>query len=164
MPVKDMNSYMKEWQQTCKDAWGEFDLEYYQLLFCNDNLKNIIYSKYKSIKECARALGYSEYGLSNRFTQCEPPNMKGLRRLCKGLNVSFEYAIFGGHEEPYTVENITYNNLRKIYKEKYSGHKLHILSSLLYQTKTGHTKSIPLKYLIRIAREQNVTIDWLVGG
>ena len=164
MPVKDMNSYVKEWQQTCKDAWGEFDLEYYQLLFCNDNLRKLAIDKFGSIAACSRAIGLSEDGLYTRFSQSVPPNMKGLRRLCKGLNVSFEYAVFGGREEPYTVENITYNNLRKIYKEKYSGHKLHTLSSLLYQTKIGLTKSIPLKYLIRIAREQNVTIDWLVGG
>lgn len=155
---------MKEYYQTSKDAWGDFETEYYQQLFCNDNLRQLAIDKYGSIAACSRAIGLLEDSLYTRFSRCEPPNMKGLRRLCKGLNVSFEYAVFGGRETPYTVENITYNNLRKIYNERYKGKKNVILSSLLSAVRRGHTKSIPLKYLIRIAREQNVTIDWLVGG
>ena len=158
-------SYSKGKYKDYAQSWGDFEREYYQLLNAVDNLKEIICRKYQNFSKAERELGYHRAELRLRFDyHLIPPNLKGLKRLCKLLDISFHYAIFGGREEPYSVTDFTFKNFKKIYDEKYEGRKNPIVSELLRQVNKGRITAIPLKYLIRVAREQHVTIDWLIGG
>lgn len=75
------------------------------------------------------------------------------------------YVVFGKDREEYTgPKEITYKNFIDMYNTAYKGRKCSSISSLLSMyNKTGHLQ-VPLKYLIKVAREQKVTIDWLIGG
>lgn len=160
-----MNEYFKEYYKSNKEKWGDFEAEYYQLLNTIDNLKSIILRKYTDFSKAERALKYNRGELRRRFDYLFiTPNLKGLKRLCKGLNISYHYAIFGGEEEPYKDFEITFNNFKRLYREKYTERRNPIIASLLVCIKNKKTSSIPLKYLIRMSKEHRVTIDWLLGG
>lgn len=155
----------KEYYKKYIDNWGSFDTEYYIILNCIDRINNILIDRYGSAYKASTVLGYAVGELNRRLNlECEPPNIRGLKRLLPKLDISYQYAILGEGERKYTVTGITFNNLKKIYTERYVGRKNPVLSSILCKIKNGETCSVPLKFLIRIAREQRVTIDWLLGG
>lgn len=161
----DMKEYMSKYRKSIINNWGDFDREYYILLNGIDNIREILYSRYGSLYNAEKCLGYYKHQLSLTYNSYRNPlNLKGLKRICKALDISFQYAIFGGTEESYKVDKITFKNLHRIYSDKYDGKKNPNITSGITQASKGKTTSVALKYIIRIAREQGVTIDWLLGG
>lgn len=168
--VKDMNEYVRRRYHNlkCKDEWNgrSFDEEYYIILNVCDRLGHLLRERYKTYAAAERALGYCDGELYNRFDfMCTPPNLRGLKRLCKLLDISLQWTIFGGDDKGhYGNKQYTYGNLKRLYKSAYVGRKNPLIAALISHVTNNRLKCIPLKYLIRIAREQRVTIDWLVEG
>lgn len=160
----DMAKYMKEYYSTAKDSWGDFEDEYYILLNCLDRLQKECYDKYGSVYKAEKALGYCHGELMWRFNSGITPNLKGLKRLCKGLDISFQWAILGEGSKKYVCKDINFENLKKVYDTGYYNNKNMKVGAAICMARHGKTASVPLKYLIRIARQQRVTIDYLLGA
>lgn len=161
----NMKEYMKAWYADTKDSWGDFEREYYDSINMVDNIRKILYKRYGSIYRAEKELGYIKGTLNRTYNMyMNPINLKGLKRICKALNISFQYAVFGGREESLSLQKITFKNLYQLYKNAYWGNKNPKVGSVICGAAKGRYTSVPLKYLIRIAREQRVTIDWLLGG
>lgn len=153
----------KDYVQLRNEKWGD---EYYTILDTIDRLIEIIRDKYGSL--CKASVHYGKsyaYFTYTLYTACKAPRTKTLKELCEFLNVSMDYVVFGTNKEEYTgPKEITYKNFIDMYNTVYKGRKCSSVSSLLSMyNKTGHLQ-VPLKYLIKVAREQKVTIDWLIGG
>lgn len=162
--VLDRNKYTKERYRDLTN-YLDFETEYYIILNCIDRLKSILIDRYGNLNRASIVLGYTARDLYRRFEYlCILPNLKGLAKLCKRLDISFQYAILGGDEEYYKVSKITFGNLRKLYSSAYVDRKNPLITAAICNAYFGRTKSVPIKYLIRIAREQRVTIDWLLEG
>lgn len=156
---------MKERYSIKKDSWGNFSAEYYQLLNTNDRLIEIILSRYKSIFEAEKALGYKRGTLYSRFYErCCTANLKGLNRLLKALNVSFQYAVFGTGDPEYKIKDLTFKNLYDTYMSAYVNRKNPKVTAAICNAYHKKARAVPLKYLIRIARKQRKSIDYLLEG
>lgn len=152
----------------CKNEWNgrSFEEEYYILLNVCDRLSQFLRDKYGTFRAAERALGYTRGELYNRFEyKCITPNLRGLKKLCKKLDISLQWAIFGGDDKgTYGDKQYTYGNLKRLYESAYYGRKNPLITFLISHCRQGRLSCMPLKYLIRIAREQRVTVDWLVEG
>lgn len=145
--------------------WQDFDSEYYTMLDAIDRLKESLEEKYGSLYKAGPALGYHKSDLVKRFTTCcVPPTIKSLVRICKGADLGLDYIVTGTGTRHCTIGEVTFNNLKKIWQEKYYGRRSPVLSTAICALNKGKLSSLPMKYLIRIAREQHVTIEWLIGG
>lgn len=168
--VKDMNEYVKRRYHSlnCKNEWNgrSFEEEYYILLNTCDRLSQLLKERYGSFYAAEKALGYNRHELYNRFEAlCVTPNLRGLKRLCKLLDISLQWTIFGGDDKgTYGDKQYTYGNLKRLYNLAYYERKNPLITRLIHHCSAGRLSCMPLKYLIRIAREQRVTIDWLVEG
>lgn len=163
--TRTMTEYKKCRYQSAKDNWGDFESEYYILLNAVDRIRDTLIARYGYFAEAERRLGYGRTELTKRYSWgCIIPNIRGLDRLLRALNLSYQYIIFGGEETPYSINRMTLKNFEKVYNEGYEGRKNPRISAMLTKTKAGKCRSVALKYLIRVAREQRRTIDWLLGG
>lgn len=153
----------KEYVIEHNSAWKD---EYYTLLSAVDRLLHILYSRYRSLSKASKDFGKCEsYFDKTLAAYSTPPRTKTLYNICKHLNVSMNYVVFGGSEETFKdCIELTYNNFIRLYNTAYKGHKHSSINALLCMWDRLPYKSIPLKYLIKVAREQKVTIDWLIGG
>lgn len=145
------------------ECWKD---EYYTLLDTVDRLIELLKEKYESLPKASVAFGKTSSYFSARLqSNCAAPRTKTIKDICQLLNVNINYVVFGtdrgGYEGP--VE-ITYKNFIDTYNNVYKGRKCSSISTILSNWDTRKYKQIPLKYLIKIAREQKVTIDWLIGG
>lgn len=163
--MRKPKEYYRQWYQSVKDNWGSFEAEYYILLNAVDRIREVLINRYGHIAEAERRLGYNRSELNRRFSSiCITPNVRGLDRLLKALNLSYQYILFGGTETPYSLDKMTLKNFEKTYNECYQERKNPRITAMLTKTKAGKCRSVALKYLIRVAREQRKTVDWLLGG
>ena len=163
--MRKSKEYYRQWYRSVKDNWGDFESEYYTLLDAIERIRGTLITRYGRIAEAERQLGYARSELNRRFSSCcIIPNVKGLDRLLKSLDLSYQYIIFGGVETPYSLDKMTLNNFERVYNEAYAEHKNPRVTSMLTKVKAGKCRSVALKYLIRVARERRKTIDWLLGG
>lgn len=155
--------YRKDYIQACNDRWKD---EYYTLIDVVDRCIDLLTDKYGTLYRASLAFGKSR-AYFNKTLSCTytPPRTVTLTNICKFLNVSIDYVVFGTNKEEYKGPvNITYKNFIDIYNTAYKGCKCPRLNACLCMWKKIPYKQIPLKYLIKVAREQKVTIDWLIGG
>lgn len=151
--------------QTCNRKWGDFEDEYYIMLNAVDRLKGLLEDKYGSLYKASQAIGYHPAYLTKQLsTLCACPRVLTINRLCKHLDISLNFAILGHGSAQYTECTCTFNNFVHLYKSRYFGKHHRSLDVATSRMRKGEIKNIPLKYLIRIATEQKVTIDWLIGG
>lgn len=145
------------------DRWGD---EYYTLLDVVDRLIDLLTERYTSLYKASKAFGkHYTYFTKNLYTTCTPPRTKTIIDICKFLNVNMNYVVFGIDKGEYTgPSEVSYKNFMTVYNSVYKGLKCPVLNTLMCQWHKIKYKHIPLKYLIKVAREQKVTIDWLIGG
>jgi len=152
----------KDYVKQRNEFWGD---EYYTLLDVTDRLVEEMKSKYRFISRASKAFGKCDKYFGNLLCLYCPPRTKTLIAICKMLDVSLQYAVFGGNKESFKdIKETTYKNFVDVYNTAYKGRKCSSVSALISSWKAGKSKYIPLKYLIKVAREQKVTIDWLIGG
>lgn len=145
--------------------WRDFDSEYYTMLNAIDRLKEALEGKYGSLYKASKALGFCQSDLTKRLaTNCIPPTLKSLVRICKGADLDIDNIVLGTDKKNCTIGKVTFNNLKKIWQERYYGRRSPVLASAFCSINKGKLSSVPMKYLIRIAREQHVSIGWLIGG
>lgn len=155
----------KEKYRACNQRWGDFDSEYYIMLNAVDRLKELLEEHYGSLYKASQELGYHKTYLSKQLsTLCACPRVMTIKKLCQAVNCSINYAVLGYGNRTYQDCTGTFNNLLQLYKENYKYKRHKSLNVAVTNLKHNRINNIPLKYLIRIAREQNVTIDWLIGG
>lgn len=148
-----------------KKVWGDFDREYYILLNCVDRLINLLKDKYGTLSKASIAMGYkSKVELQHRLKyKCIVPNFKGLKRICKALNISFDYAIFGeGLKEYKHSDTLSFNNFIETYNNYYWLNKHPLITQSIYDLSINKRQYLPLKYIIKVARDTHKSIDELV--
>lgn len=153
----------KDYVQMRNEKWKD---EYYTLLDTVDRLIELLKEKYESLPKASIAFGKSSTYFSARLqSSCAAPRTKTIKDICQLLNVNINYVVFGtdrgGYDGP---SKITYKNFIDTYHNVYKGRKCSSISTILSSWDTRKHRQIPLKYLIKVAREQKVTIDWLIGG
>lgn len=129
----------------------------YQTLIIIDRLRDICIRRYGCLNKAAEAfkdMNLNKYLNSNAYSL----GFNLLRRLCEFLNISYQYAVFGGKEEPLSVTEYTYKNFYNEYKRIYKDNVGHAV----YQSYWKHR--MPLKHLINLAQRTGKTIDYLIGG
>lgn len=150
---------------TCNLKWGDFDSEYYTMLNAVDRLIELLEDKYGSLYRASISMGFHKAYLTKQLsTLCACPRVLTINKICKHLDTSLNYVILGQGERQYTECSGSFNNFVQLYKGSYFGKHHRSLDVAVCSMLKGKTKNLPLKYLIRIAREQHVTIDWLIGG
>ena len=155
----------KDKYYAANSKWGDFEREYYTMLNAVDRLIELLEDKYGSLFSASKSLGFhSTYLTKQLSTLCACPRVTTLAKICKGLDISLNYAILGNGERQYTESTGSFNNFLSLYKDRYKGKHHRSLDVSIYRINQGTIKNLPLKYLIRVAREQHVTIDWLIGG
>lgn len=140
--------------------------EYYTLLDAVDRLIELLKERYGSLCKASLAFGKSVTYFSSRLQSCcAPPLTKNIASVCRLLNVNIDYVVFGTNRGEYKgPAELTYKNFINTYHTAYKGRKCDSVSVILSRWDKRKEKHIPLKYLIKVAREQKVTIDWLIGG
>ena len=131
--------------------------EHFQIYNIIDRLRDICIRKYGYIGKASKAFGsrnLNKYLSSNAYSL----GFNLLKRLCKFLDISFQYAVFGVGDKKYVEQTITYNNFYKEYKKIYKGNT----NRSVYRNYWRGSAS--LKYLIDVARKSGKTIDYLIGG
>lgn len=153
----------KDYVQMRNEKWKD---EYYTLLDTVDRLIELLKEKYDSLSKASVAFGKtSTYFSASLQSNCVAPRTKTIKDICQLLNVNINYAVFGTDRRGYDGPiEITYKNFIETYHNVYKGRKCSSISTILSSWDTRKHKHIPLKYLIKVAREQKVTIDWLIGG
>lgn len=154
----------KDKYETINRKWGDFDSEYYIILNAVDRLKELLEDKYGSLYKASIALGFHRTYLSSLLSsRCMFPRVVALYKICKELDISLNYAILGEGDRTFRESEISFSNFLRMYNSTYRGRKHMSLNVSVCRYLQGLQQNLPLKYLIRIAREQHVTIDWLIG-
>lgn len=155
----------KDKYYTINSKWGDFESEYYTMLSAVDRMIELLEDKYGSLFKASKSLGFHPTYLTKQLSIfCACPRVMTIDKICKGLDISLNYAILGYGERQYTENTGSFKNFLSLYKDRYKGKHHMSLNVSICLINKGVIKSIPLKYLIRVAREQHVTIDWLIGG
>ena len=150
---------------TCNLKWGDFESEYYIMLNAVYRLKELLENRYGNLCKASKMLGFHKTYLTKQLSSlCACPRAMTVDKICKHLDTSINYVILGFGEQQYTDCSGTFNNFIRLYREKYSGKHHRSLDVAVYALIKGAKKNLPMKFLIRVAREQHVTIDWLIGG
>lgn len=141
----------------------EYDEEYYDILNTIDRLRDECIKIYGSIFKASKIYGsrnLNKYLNTNAYSL----GLKNLQKICKFLNISLQYAVFGGKREDYKDSINTYNNYYRIYKDIYKGRVDHSVYCCYWLAKNGKRSTIPLKYLIKLAKKSKKTVDFLIRG
>lgn len=155
----------KDKYYTANSRWGDFESEYYTMLNAVDRMIELLEDKYGSLFSASKALGFHPTYLTKQLSICcACPRAMTIAKICKGLDISLNYAILGYGERQYTDSTGSFKNFVSLYKDRYKGKHHRSLDMSICRINKGIIKNLPLKFLIRIAREQRVTIDWLIGG
>lgn len=155
----------KDKYYTANGKWGDFESEYYIMLNAVDRLKELLENRYGNLCKASKMLGFHKTYLTKQLSSlCACPRAMTVDKICKHLDTSINYVILGFGEQQYTDCSGTFNNFIRLYREKYSGKHHRSLDVAVCALIKGAIKNLPMKFLIRVAREQHVTIDWLIGG
>lgn len=145
--------------------WGDFDCIYYDILNAIDRLKELLEDKYGSLYKASITMGLHKTYLPKILGDCYMfPRIPLLYRICKELGVSMHYVVMGYGDRTFTDSTLSFNNFLNTYDTLYKGEKHMSLNTSVCRFKQGLQKTLPLKYLIKVARRHRVTIDWLTGG
>lgn len=142
---------------------SDYTEEYYDILNVIDRLREECIRQYGNLFRASKVFGsrnLNKYLNTNAYSL----GFKLLTKLCKFLNISYQYALIGGERENFKEQTITLNNFYRIYKDIYQGEVDHQVYSCYWLVKTGKVKTIPLKYLIKLSKKSKKTIDFLIGG
>lgn len=141
--------------------YEEYDQEYYDILNVIDRLRDEVIRRYGSIHRASKEYGYSLNRLL--YSGAYRLGFSAITNICKFLNVSYQWTIFGGDDKgSYIEQEHTFNNFYKVYKEVYKGNTDHRVY-VCYHFASKH-KGFPMKYLIKLAKKSKKTIDFLIGG
>lgn len=146
-----------------KHNYEDYEEEHYQIYNIIDRLRDECIEQYGSLWKASKVFGTVHLNkfLSRTATHI---GMKMLLRVCKFLNVSLQYACFGGRKDKYVDQNVTLNNFYREYKEYYKGRCDHNVYVIWWSFKTGRRSAMSLKYLLKLAKRTGKTIDYLIGG
>lgn len=137
--------------------YKDYEEEYFQIYNIIDRLREECERQYGSLYKASKI--YGSHHLNKYLnTGATHLGIKMLVKLCKFLNISLQYAVFGGVNNNYNEQEITFNNFYREYKECYKGNVDHLVYHAYWK------KTMPLKYLIRVAKRSRKTIDFLIGG
>lgn len=142
---------------------ADYSEEYYDVLNIIDRLREECVNQYGTLYKAAKAFGsrhLNKYLNANAYSL----GLKNLMKICKFLNISLEYALNGGVKENYQEQIPTFNNFYRIYKDIYKGEVDHQVYIDCWLVRKGRRTTIPLKYLIKIAKRSKKTLDFLIGG
>ena len=140
-----------------------YDEEYYDVLNAIDRLRDECVRKYGSLGQAAKA--YGDINLNKYLNTCAYSlGFKLLTKLCKFLNISYQFALLGGVKDNFVEQPITLKNFYKIYKEVYEGEVDRHVYHSCWRYWNNKTSAFPLKYLIKLAKKSNKTIDFLLKG
>lgn len=141
----------------------DFEEEHFQTYNIIDRLREECQRQYGSLYKAAKAYGSPHL---NRYlnTGATHLGLVLLLKICKFLDVSLQWAVFGGKKDSFIDQNITLNNFYKEYKEANKGNCDHNVYVCWWNFKHGRRASITLKYLIKTAKKSRKTIDYLIGG
>lgn len=159
-----MKKTQNEYYYLSKDSWQDWDREHFIILNALDRCNRLVLERYSSYRQFGLQNGDSLNHMYHTMNYIFNTNLKGLTKICKALDVSYQWALFGTGEMKFKVHQRTFKNLKKTWDEFYEGRKSFLISSAICQAVRGKTKAVPLKYLIRVARECNKDVDWLLGG
>lgn len=140
----------------------DFEEEHFQIYNIIDRLREECREQYGSLYKASKFFGQSlnKY-LSNSACHL---GFGLLIRLCRFLNISIQYATFGGVKENFVEQKITLNNFYKTYKEVNAGNVDHNVYVLWWNFKNGKRNAVSLKYIINTAKKSRKTVDFLLGG
>lgn len=136
--------------------------EHYQIYNIIDRLREEAQRQYGSLYKASKVYGYA----LNRYLSYDSVHLGFvlLVRICKFLNVSVNWAVFGGEKEPYIDQEITLNNFYETYKAVNKNNCDHNVYVCWWFFQNKKRTSMPLRYLIRTAKQSRKTIDYLIGG
>lgn len=135
----------------------DFEEEHFQIYNIIDRLRDECIRKYGCIGKASKAYGsrnLNKYLSSNAYSL----GFKLLVKICKFLDISVQFAVFGGEKQNYKEQTITFNNFYREYKECYKGNVNHSVYASYWKGR------IPIKYLIKVSKKSKKTIDFLIGG
>lgn len=141
----------------------QYDEEYYDILNAIDRLREECRVQYGSLYKASKAYG-SHHLNKHLGTTAYSLGFKTLTKLCKFLNISYQYALLGGVKENFEEQTITLNNFYRIYKEIYEGEVDPLVYHSCWRVWTKKSTTFPLKYLIKLAKKSRKTIDFLLKG
>lgn len=141
----------------------EYEEEHFQIYNVLDRLREECQEQYGSLYKASKAYGSHHL---NKYLGATAYSLgfKMLTKMCKFLNISYQYALFGGIKENFVEQKQTFKNFYKVYKELYRGDTDHVVYASYWFAKTGKQTTIPIKYLIKVAKKSRKTVDFLVGG
>ena len=137
----------------------QYDEEYYDILTIIDRLREECVDRYGNLFRASKA--YGDRNL-NRYlnTNAYSLGLKNLKKICKFLNISYQYAVFGGNKGVFDDSPITLNNFYRIYKRVYEGEVDKYVYHGYWRLKNKRSSTFPLKFLIKLAKRSNKTIDF----
>lgn len=161
----EINKYMQEWREKQNEIFkDDCDWAYYCILNALDNIRQIAIDKYGNLNAAARAIGSSRKALVDFLDARYLVGMRAFCKYCKAFNIGLHYVFFKKGERHWTIDKISFTNLKKTYDACYWMCKYYRIGNSISMAIARRTNTVPLKYVLKIAKEQRKTVDWLLGG